>query len=260
MALKIYFAGAIRSGRNDAKIYREIIAHLKNYGEVLTAHVGDKHLSTLGETELSDQYIHNRDLEWIVSSDFVIAEVSTPSSGVGYEIGAAEGYDKKILALYRPQAGKKLSAVVAGSPETVTKEYRNFGEAKRIIDGFFLLHGIILENANLGQLKDVSDSLNQMRQKHKIFQLPFPKNIKDKINNTRDLPPKTGAIIVPKLTDSPLIFSKELNFIGYTLRFGDAGCCINYQYSKVESVPREQSELTRLVRDILVSQYNDAEI
>ena len=37
----------------------------------------------------------------------IVAEVTQPSLGVGYEIGRAVAMDKKILCLYRPQDGKR---------------------------------------------------------------------------------------------------------------------------------------------------------
>ena len=41
----IYFCGSIRAGRDDAALYRRIIDQLKEYGEVLTEHVGDANVS-----------------------------------------------------------------------------------------------------------------------------------------------------------------------------------------------------------------------
>ncbi len=38
---KLYFAGSIRGGREDAALYRRIIQELGKYGDVLTEHVGD---------------------------------------------------------------------------------------------------------------------------------------------------------------------------------------------------------------------------
>lgn len=37
----IYFCGSIRGGREDAALYRRIIDQLKEYGDVLTEHIGD---------------------------------------------------------------------------------------------------------------------------------------------------------------------------------------------------------------------------
>ena len=39
--MKIYFAGSIRGGRDDAVVYEAMITWLRSFGEVLTEHVGD---------------------------------------------------------------------------------------------------------------------------------------------------------------------------------------------------------------------------
>jgi 2'-deoxynucleoside 5'-phosphate N-hydrolase len=135
--MKIYFAGSIRGGRGDSELYSQIIDYLKGFGEVLTEHVGDKSLGSLGEAARTDRYIHDRDLDWILQSDVVVAEVSTPSLGVGYEIGRAIEHKKRILCLYRPEEGKRLSGMIAGSPDVTNAQYRNIDDARRIIDEFF---------------------------------------------------------------------------------------------------------------------------
>lgn len=103
--MKIYFAGSIRGGRNDKELYLKIIKLLRGYGEVLTEHIGDKNVSVLGEDGLTDEHIYNRDMAWLNESDAVVAEVTTPSLGVGYEIGKVEG-KKPVLYLFREQDGK----------------------------------------------------------------------------------------------------------------------------------------------------------
>ena len=104
-SMKIYFAGAIRGGRNDAKIYEKIITYLGNIGQVLTEHVGDKDLGNMGEKGGIDIAIYKRDIKWLQSADAVVAEVTTPSLGVGYELGIAEKLKKPVLCLYRPSKG-----------------------------------------------------------------------------------------------------------------------------------------------------------
>jgi 2'-deoxynucleoside 5'-phosphate N-hydrolase len=86
--MKIYFAGSIRGGREDSDIYLQIVSVLRRYGTVLTEHVADADLSVAGE-QLSDQQIYERDLQWLRSCDCLVAEVTKPSLGVGYEIGKA---------------------------------------------------------------------------------------------------------------------------------------------------------------------------
>jgi len=135
--MKIYFAGSIRGGRNDKEFYLKLIQHLSKYGRVLTEHVGDQNLDDFGERGPSDEWIYNRDMSWLEESDVLVAEVTTPSLGVGYEISKAESMDKKMLCLYRKQQGKRLSAMINGSPNIEIGEYQTLDDAKKIIDDFF---------------------------------------------------------------------------------------------------------------------------
>ena len=134
--MKIYFAGSIRGGREDADLYEEIIDYLKEYGEVLTEHIGKKDMHKMGEKHMSDREIHDRDMDWLDESDCIVAEVTVVSLGVGYEIGRAVEKGKKILCLYRPQEGKRLSAMISGSQEVTNAEYRTLDEAKDVIMQF----------------------------------------------------------------------------------------------------------------------------
>ena len=55
--MKIYFAGAIRGGREDAQLYEKLIAYLNEKGQVLTEHIGSTDLSWEGETSRKDEEI-----------------------------------------------------------------------------------------------------------------------------------------------------------------------------------------------------------
>ena len=134
--MKIYFAASIRGGRDDWASYLEIVSQLREYGEVLTEHIGDAELSAAGE-DLGDRHIHDRDLGWLKSSDCLVAEVTTPSLGVGYEIGKATEWGKPVLCLYRPAAERSLSAMVAGSDGVILKEYQRPDELNQIFDHYF---------------------------------------------------------------------------------------------------------------------------
>ena len=135
--MKIYFAGSIRGGREGAALYLQIIDYLKTFGEVLTEHIGDQSLSDLGDDGPNDKLIHDRDLEWLQSSDILVAEVTTVSMGVGYEIGRAVESGKKVLCLFRPDSGKNLSAMIAGCPDLELVNYQKLDDAKLVIDRFF---------------------------------------------------------------------------------------------------------------------------
>ena len=134
--MKIYFAGAIRGGRDETDIYNNIINHLSSKAEVLTEHVGSSKLTTIGETNRSDGEIFLRDMEWLQSADLVIAEVTTPSLGVGYELGIAEKLKIPALCLYRPIKGKRLSAMISGNEKFNCQAYQTLDDAKVHINKF----------------------------------------------------------------------------------------------------------------------------
>jgi nucleoside 2-deoxyribosyltransferase len=121
--LKFYFAGSIRGGREDAELYQQIILCLKEFGEVLTEHIGDPNLTIDGDDGPTDRFIHDRDMEWLFSSDVIVAEITVLSMGVGYEIGRAVEMGKRVICLYRNQGGKKLSAMIAGCPNIKMFQY-----------------------------------------------------------------------------------------------------------------------------------------
>ncbi len=134
--MKIYFAGAIRGGRDDVALYFEIIETLGQYGRVLTDHVGNPELTGAGEVS-SDGEIHDRDLAWLKEAEYLVAEVTVPSLGVGYEIGKATEWGKPVLCLFRPQSGRALSAMIAGSPGVSVREYQRSEELREAFDEFF---------------------------------------------------------------------------------------------------------------------------
>ena len=133
---KIYFAGAIRAGRGDVHLYGELVRYLGGFGRVLTSHVADPQLDVAGDEGISEAAIYRRDMDWLDSADLVIAEVTTPSLGVGYEIAAAEARGKRILVLYRAQEGRHLSAMLAGNPALTVHCYTEVAEAKGYIGDF----------------------------------------------------------------------------------------------------------------------------
>ena len=138
--MKIYFAGAIRGGREDAKLYKDIITYLGEKGKVLTEHVGNTKLNWKGEESKTNKDIYMRDMKWLRSADIMVAEVTIPSLGVGYELGIAEKLKIPILCLYRSINGKNLSAMLQGNNAFTCKEYKKLLNAKKWIDNFIHSH------------------------------------------------------------------------------------------------------------------------
>ncbi|XP_056616054.1 2'-deoxynucleoside 5'-phosphate N-hydrolase 1 [Triplophysa dalaica] len=128
--MNIYFCGSIRGGRQDVNIYQRIVKQLQNYGNVLTEHVSYDSLSDKGEDAVlnGDKAIHDRDMKWLMMSDVIVAEVTQPSLGVGYELGHAMAMKKRVLCLFRPSSGKVLSAMISGASSDSLFQVQDYKE------------------------------------------------------------------------------------------------------------------------------------
>lgn len=152
--MKIYFAGSIRGGREDAALYHQIIALLAEYGEVLTEHIGDTGLTPAGEGTLANKTIYARDMAWLAEADVVIAEVTIPSHGVGYEIARAEELDKPVLCLHRGGTGRRLSAMLAGNPALRCETYGSVEELRTMLDHFLQGYAVPSTSGSITPLGD----------------------------------------------------------------------------------------------------------
>lgn len=127
--MKIYFAGSIRGGRKDAAVYAQLINYLKEFGEVLTEHIGALEERSFYAEDTTDSYIHDRDMEWLLSADIMVAEVSVTSMGVGYETGRAVAAGIPVVCLYRENSDSRLSAMIGGCRHVKVVHYSNLSEA-----------------------------------------------------------------------------------------------------------------------------------
>ena len=134
--MRIYFACAIAGGREHAHMYPEFITHLNKYGKVLTEIFSDKDIFEI-DSEIKEHAVFNRDMRWINESNIIVAEVSTPSLGVGFEIATALNQGKKVLCLFKNQNDRKLSAMIAGNKDIHLIRYNTMEEAKQQMDIFF---------------------------------------------------------------------------------------------------------------------------
>lgn len=137
--MKIYYATSISGVQSEdsGKINRELIDYLKKFGDVLTEHFADPDIKSNGEINIENETIHDRDMKWLFSADIIIAEVSNPSLGVGYELGRALEHNKKILCLCSKKI-KRLSAMITGNGKMKVNYYESVDEAKNIIRDFFI--------------------------------------------------------------------------------------------------------------------------
>jgi nucleoside 2-deoxyribosyltransferase len=134
--MNLYFACSITGGRAFESVYQAITRALLEDGhEVPTAHLADSGVKAL-ELIVSPRQVYERDVDWIRACDALIAEVSTPSHGVGYEVAFALSLGKSVLCCY--QEGQPVSKMITGNshPNLHLATYCNVDEAVEAVRAF----------------------------------------------------------------------------------------------------------------------------
>ena len=134
--MKVYFSGSISGGREHEAIYQHLVARCQAQGhQVLSAHVADP-AALEAEKDLPPREVFERDSNWVRDCQAMIAEVSTPSLGVGYEYGLAVQLGKPVLCVYR--SGVRLSKMITGNPapNLTVATYSSESELDAIVDPF----------------------------------------------------------------------------------------------------------------------------
>ena len=115
--MKAYFTASIAGKKQYLSHYTQIIDLLKKRGIEVNA----DHIIGVSEEQLDSQTKEQRISfqakldQWISSCDFMIAETSYPSIGVGYEISLALTMQKPVLILY---SGKNPPSLLAHHKDT----------------------------------------------------------------------------------------------------------------------------------------------
>lgn len=134
--MKVFLSGSIRGGRKMLPTYQHICKFLRSKGaDVLSWHVADPKLEGK-EAKMSEQQIYDRDIGLLKMSDCLIAEVTIPSIGVGYEICSGLGMGLPVLCVHKPDAN--VSAMLLGNSDRdmSVEEYTNDEQLENIISGF----------------------------------------------------------------------------------------------------------------------------
>ncbi len=132
--LKVYFACSIRGGRENASIYQDLVDEIKKSDQVLSELFADKNLTASSVLGTSTE-LRRHCLSMIDEADVVIAEVTTPSLGVGFEIATTEQLGKPLLVLHREDSDN-LSAMIDGSDVSKIVHYSDEIDAKIAIREF----------------------------------------------------------------------------------------------------------------------------
>jgi nucleoside 2-deoxyribosyltransferase len=136
--MNIYFSCSITGGRQDQLVYHAIVEILLKGGH----HVPTAHLSRSDvmekETVISPAEVYERDVCWVEECDALIAEVSTPSHGVGYEIALALFLNKPVFCCYH--YSRRVSKMILGNsnPTLTLYPYHTLDDLLPRINDFLL--------------------------------------------------------------------------------------------------------------------------
>lgn len=112
-------------------VYIHIVEMLKKQGhEVVSEHVASVGLEKI-EARITDEEIFNNDVGFIDECECLVADVTIPSIGVGYEVGYAVSRSKHVLCVYRDDAN--VSAMVRGNKQVISAPYRNMEELEKML-------------------------------------------------------------------------------------------------------------------------------
>jgi len=140
--MNIYFACSITGGREFESVYQAITRTLLADGHAVpTAHLADPGVKAR-EGKVKPGEVFEKDTTWIRGCDALVAEVSTPSHGVGFEVAYALNLNKAVLCIYRE--GQNISKMLTGNshPRLQVMSYQDPEEAVAMIRSF--LKGLAL--------------------------------------------------------------------------------------------------------------------
>ncbi len=132
--MRVYLAAAMTSPATEPAVIRAVLDAIEHAGhEVPTRHVATP-LGKDQDAALAPAELARRDLGWVASCDCLVAEVSTPSHGVGIEVMAARQAGIPVLLLHRRDA--PVSRLLVGLDGTEVVPFAGPGEAEAAVLAF----------------------------------------------------------------------------------------------------------------------------
>lgn len=131
--MKIYVSGSIYGGTQKIDTYKILIEELEKYGEVLNKEIADPN-TIANEVYKKDEYIFKDLEEKLIIADVIVAEVSIPSLGVGYELGFSDKLNKKIIAIYDKNYTEKVTTMIRGNKRITLIPYQRIEEITNNLD------------------------------------------------------------------------------------------------------------------------------
>ena len=133
-AMRIYLAASMTHTGRDLDAIRMLLECLEADGHTIPSrHVADP-LGCNVESGVTDVEVASRDLSWVAACDALVAEVSTPSHGVGVEVATAVAARKPVLLAYR--CGTPVSRLLLGLPGVEAFAYTDAQDVREAVRRF----------------------------------------------------------------------------------------------------------------------------
>jgi nucleoside 2-deoxyribosyltransferase len=141
--VRIYLACTVRGDRGGVQAGRAICERLQAHGhEVLTTHLLSDDVDQ-AESQLTEDAVYRRDLDWLSRCDVLVAEASGSSYGVGFEVGyvlgRARATGQTVILVYDVTRRHAISRLATGNCDSActTFGYRSIDELGAFIDRRF---------------------------------------------------------------------------------------------------------------------------
>lgn len=136
----IYCAGPIKGNTEFKDNYAQVVDIVESLGHTALSEMSNKFHSSI---PLSAKQIYARDIKWLEGSKLMIAEISGPSLGVGFEIAYALFVKKvPVLAVHKSDA-PDVSSMITGcnDPKLIVKKYTDTDDLAKTIQNFIVNNG-----------------------------------------------------------------------------------------------------------------------
>lgn len=115
--LKIYFACSIKGNPDGVDEKKLVVTTIQELGHHVLSEIfaSDGNVNLKNGRVLNPLQVYQRDMKWVKGADVIVAEVSRPSLGVGYEVASGISLGKKVVALCKKENLETLSFMFRGN-------------------------------------------------------------------------------------------------------------------------------------------------
>jgi len=117
---------------SDLALARKVVSRLEGAGHTVIN--GDIYLSEHPDEKVPDLLVFDRDMRMLKEADMLIADITNPSLGVGYEICEAVRMGKPVMVFFK--RGSRVSKLILGNPALHIVLFSTLQELEISIESF----------------------------------------------------------------------------------------------------------------------------